>query len=363
MKQQSKFLLAACVAILFVLSAVADEIQLVNATGYGMSVEEAKRAGVRAAVEAVVGTLVDAETLVENDELIQDKILSYSAGMVEDVKFIGTPKKNSAGLVMVRVQVKVKKTELAERVQKNIRTSFQVDGESLYQQTVFSRENQGNIQEIVKKLFSFERVQGLLRAEKSSFEVNQATGEVTVGATVEVDMPAYRQWTSEIIEKIGPVATEKCEEVVEDSDLSQLFCGDCLGDTEEEDENDFYILVNPRAQKSVGLRLGKGVIKSLKQSFPSGNGGFPYEPTLKVSLVDKQGEEIKIVNEGMDGMLARIHGDWPERCEIFPFIAHDRYFGQSFDLNSSVTVPVSFGELKPQDIRDIDRVTIEIVLE
>ena len=69
-----------------------DTEQLVDvvATGYGSTVREATKAAFRAAVEQVVGTMVDATTLVENDKLIEDEILSYSAGMIATAKTVAS---------------------------------------------------------------------------------------------------------------------------------------------------------------------------------------------------------------------------------------------------------------------------------
>lgn len=52
----------------------AEQLVDVVATGYGTTVREATKAALRSAVEQVVGTMVDATTLVENDKLIEDEI-------------------------------------------------------------------------------------------------------------------------------------------------------------------------------------------------------------------------------------------------------------------------------------------------
>lgn len=185
MRQQFHSICAACAAILISAASIAADTQLVTATGYGMNVEEAKRAAVRAAVEAVVGTMVDAETLVENDKLVQEKILSYSAGLVEDVKFIGEPDTAPSGLVTVRVQAKVVKTALVERIQAATRAEATVDGESLYQQLLQAKQNLDDAGKIMEDLFKPERIQGLLKFEPdmdngNPISVDAMTGEATV---------------------------------------------------------------------------------------------------------------------------------------------------------------------------------------
>lgn len=69
---------ASAMAVIAIVSAVfaqgQDQLVDVVATGYGTTVREATKAALRSAVEQVVGTMVDATTLVENDKLIEDEI-------------------------------------------------------------------------------------------------------------------------------------------------------------------------------------------------------------------------------------------------------------------------------------------------
>jgi hypothetical protein len=81
-----------------------------------MTQDEAHKAADKAAVEQVVGTMVDATTLVENDELVENKILTYSPGLIAESKIIGTPKKNANGLVTLKVKATVKNTALREKL-------------------------------------------------------------------------------------------------------------------------------------------------------------------------------------------------------------------------------------------------------
>lgn len=352
MKHPFKFFLAACAAILFSVEAMAAETQLVTATGYGMSVDEAKRAAVRSAVEAVVGTLVDAETIVENDQLVQDKILSYSAGMVEDVKIIGVPKKNSAGLVMVRVQVKVRKTELAERVKSTIKTSVKINGESLYQQAIFSRENRNNAQQLIEKLFSPERLQCLIKAEPASgesgspIEVDHATGEVFIHVKCWLDLESYRQWSDEILEKLGLLAQEQDEWVAKH--LREVRAQNCKGKTPT-----MSILVSLRSLKVVTLTFAEAYEEMLKKVF----GGYtdfdtyPYIGNIQVSLLDKSGDEIKIASSHC--LLLAWHY---LNCSysVFPGIISREGILDEFYSK------VSMGVLNTQDLRDIDSVSVEV---
>ena len=346
-----------------VASANADETQLVTATGYGMTIDEAKKAAVRAAVESVVGTLVDAETLVENDELVHDKILSYSAGFVEDVKIIGEPTKASSGLLTVRVQVKVRKTELAERVQTTIKTSGKIDGESLYQKVAFNQQNLNEAGAIMEILFRPERMQGLLKFNPDGIDVDEATGEVTVSIKGGVNLEAYKRWTDEIIEKLTPMATKK---ITGTANLSLhddgTFYGFRSAGFDIVHGKGLSILRSLRSMEVVGLTFANDKLALLlKQLRRYDNIGAQYTWTLSVSLVDKMGEIIKRSNVALnwdsddEHVLIISNGS----NEIFP--AYSLMEGNyNYAIGPFERVSVSLGRLKPQDLCEIDSVTVEV---
>jgi len=87
----------------------------VTVTGYGKDIEAARENALRAAVQQAVGVLVSAETLVENDEIVTDKILSFSGGFIKSHRQLGEPKTEN-GLVSIRIYAEVKRNDLNERL-------------------------------------------------------------------------------------------------------------------------------------------------------------------------------------------------------------------------------------------------------
>jgi len=83
----------------------ADESRLVDVTGVGDTREHALQNGLRTAVEKAVGMFLTSQTLVENNALIQDRILSYSSGYVEDYQVKSAS--NAAGQVELLLSVRV----------------------------------------------------------------------------------------------------------------------------------------------------------------------------------------------------------------------------------------------------------------
>jgi hypothetical protein len=88
--------------------------QVVTTEGSGLDKEAAVRDACRAAIRQVVGEVVDAETVVENDRLIKDKILVYSDGLVESHKV--TDERWEDGLVRVTIRATVKRRSLIQKL-------------------------------------------------------------------------------------------------------------------------------------------------------------------------------------------------------------------------------------------------------
>jgi len=103
----------------------------VVAEGSGLSIEAAQKDAYRQAVRAVVGLYVDAKTIVENDELIEDRILSASNGFVKTARTIPGSAKQKNGIWRVRVYARVEVSEVSARLKKQNIVIRSLDGESL----------------------------------------------------------------------------------------------------------------------------------------------------------------------------------------------------------------------------------------
>ena len=85
--------------------AVEALVRSVVAIGSGTDLEKAEQAAFAQAIEQTMGVLVDSETLVENDELVRDKILTLSRGYVDEFDVIRRWKQD--GLYHVEIDAKV----------------------------------------------------------------------------------------------------------------------------------------------------------------------------------------------------------------------------------------------------------------
>ena len=80
--------------------------QQVTATGYGSTAAEAENDALRAAVENVVGTLLDAHTIVDKNTVLQDEIYTSSRGFIRHYDVLRT-QQTAAGAWSVTVAADV----------------------------------------------------------------------------------------------------------------------------------------------------------------------------------------------------------------------------------------------------------------
>jgi hypothetical protein len=91
-----------------------DKTQEVIAEGIGTTADEALKEAFRAAVQQVVGAVVDGQTRVKNDEVISDQVLTASGGFVAGYERLKIEK--TGGLVRVRIKAKVEKAQLVDKL-------------------------------------------------------------------------------------------------------------------------------------------------------------------------------------------------------------------------------------------------------
>ena len=79
--------------------------QTVIVDGVGVDLDSAKRDASRNAVEQVVGTFIDSQTIVQDMSVKLDEIYTKSQGFVTDIKVLN--QSNDSGMVRVRAQIDV----------------------------------------------------------------------------------------------------------------------------------------------------------------------------------------------------------------------------------------------------------------
>ena len=200
-------------ALLLPLAATAQNAETitVTATGYGVDPAAAKKAAGRAAIEQVVGQLVDADTLVENDELVKDRILTHSAAFLEDVETVGAPTQ-ADGLWTVKVRAKVRKTQLSKKLVAENVAKAEVKKGKLFAQAASRRQEADDAAAMLEALFE-NFPSGILKAEvcrdaegQPAVRIADANGTVEADVEISVDAAAWKDWAAEARLKLDKMA-------------------------------------------------------------------------------------------------------------------------------------------------------------
>lgn len=120
------------------LTARADEY--IEAVGTGASEEKAIMQALRSAVQQSVGVFIDAESIIINDDILQEEIFDYSAGFVEDFKRLSITNRN--GIYEVTVKALVKTDKVQRRIREAIKTTKRIDGQKVFQSASTMLEKQ-----------------------------------------------------------------------------------------------------------------------------------------------------------------------------------------------------------------------------
>ena len=124
-------------------------MQTVFAEGVGSTKEEAIKDAFRAAVRQVVGEVVDGETLVKNEKLVKDQVLTYSDGFIPEHRV--TSEKRDNGLFRIGIEAKVQRRSVIMKLKAANITLKSLDGESLYGSVVTQEEAKANATQLLRK--------------------------------------------------------------------------------------------------------------------------------------------------------------------------------------------------------------------
>ena len=197
-------------------SAESAALVTVQAKGQGETVEAAKKDAARNAIKKAVGELVDAKTLVENDELVEDKILTLSNAMIEKADY-GEAKSVGDGLFEVPVTAVVKKGQLNKKLEDIGIAKGAVKGDSLAATLFTGKERIANAEKFfAERLKDFPKnvmEAEVLKKEDGSpdINVNSETDEVSANCCVRVNLENYAAFAQALQELLGSVCAEKEE--------------------------------------------------------------------------------------------------------------------------------------------------------
>lgn len=189
-------------------SSTSAGISEVIAEGAGVTPDEALKDAFRNAVRRVVGAVVDAETLIKNDEVIDDQVLTYSDGFVKKFDEVAGSKNFVDGLHRVKIKAQVERRSVIAKLKSAKVTVKDLDGKSLFAEAVTSAEAEKNSTKLLAKALS--DLPKLLTASVTGKpEYDRDKGGVVLNVDVEVDVKSYREFSSRLQELLRKIAVSK----------------------------------------------------------------------------------------------------------------------------------------------------------
>ena len=182
----------------------------VVATGVGTEPEKALQNAYAHAVEQAVGVMVDAETRVENDAIVSDKILTYSDGFVEGYDVVR--RWEESGLHCVRIRARVKTKKLVEKLKAEKIAVCEVFGDRWYLQAIHEWDSERNAVEMLRKAMADCTMDRLLKVEIEGepkiAERNPIHVKLRVKVKLTADMEAWEKFRVRLKPLLGMVAKE-----------------------------------------------------------------------------------------------------------------------------------------------------------
>lgn len=174
-----------------------EKIQIVIVSGVGVNADKAKQNAIRNAVEQVVGSYLSSETIVKNNQVLKDEILSYSGGYVKDLKIV-SQETNPDGLFNVKIEAGIVSTKIIKKLESlNIATK-KVEGESLFGEAVSRINEQKGASELLGNTLS-KYPQAAYRIEVGKLEIKATDQNKN---TAKVGIPLVIRWDNAFIEEL-----------------------------------------------------------------------------------------------------------------------------------------------------------------
>ena len=172
----------------------------VPVVGVGYSEEDAKRNGLRQAVEQTVGTLLISDKEVNGDKLMKEFIGDYSAGYVDHYTVVDTTQEN--GQYRVRMTVTVASSKIAQRMLSTSQDSARLSIENNLANNIDQR-NQGDLI-LSDVLESYPSKAYTVEAKPLQIKVNELRQPY---AEVYYNLSFNNDWLDALIESLNAMST------------------------------------------------------------------------------------------------------------------------------------------------------------
>jgi hypothetical protein len=193
---------------------VDGQTQEVVAEGVGATADAAIKDAYRNAVRQVVGAVVDAETLVKNDELVDDKILTYSDGFIKGHEEVDGSKKVKDGLHRIKIKARVERRSVITKLKAANITMKEVDGKGMFAEVVTQLDAEKDSAEMLKKQlegFPQSCISATVVGKPEVVKKDSDGATVRITVQIEPDLNAYKAFSTRVIPIVNEIASAKSQ--------------------------------------------------------------------------------------------------------------------------------------------------------
>ena len=188
------------------------ETKEVIAEGVGNSPDNAIKDAFRNAVRQVVGVLVDSETLVKNDKLVDDKILTLSNGFINDYSEIPGSQKVQGGIYRVKIKAFVVTGSVIDKLKAVNISVNNVNGKGLFAESISKLESENDALSLIYKYmknFPISCMKATVVGAPKIIENKADKVKARILIKIETDSNAYKLFAEGLTTVLEKIAIEK----------------------------------------------------------------------------------------------------------------------------------------------------------
>ena len=186
--------------------------QKITTTGLGATPSEAEKQALSEAVRQAVGALLDAKTLIENEEVIEDRILTVNNGIVKSYDVVAPARKNSDGVFEIKISAVIETSIVAQALH-DAGIKGEMAGQNLWAESTTKSTNakdalmllQEKMPEYCKKLIKLQFIDANGAMASTNAPAKQTQHSDTIKATwyvkLSVDHEFYQKQFAPILVK------------------------------------------------------------------------------------------------------------------------------------------------------------------
>ena len=180
----------------------------VVASGVGKDETEATKDALANAVRQAIGAIVGVETMVQNEEVVRDQILTYSDGFVEKYEVVGKPGTTLSGLTSITIRARIVHDKLVQKAKAANISILEVDGKSMFAEVTSKIEQQKSATAMIAEEFR-DMPRRLIKAEvigKPNYD--NKMGRVHVTIRTSIDRRAYDAFVDRLSRLLDGIGVE-----------------------------------------------------------------------------------------------------------------------------------------------------------